>query len=72
MAKHGFFPADVNDFYRTADQLILVDYALQLSIARKLFDLACHYNDLSSILAHRFDLDPITCLAFDVVTFHFR
>ena len=72
MAEHGFFTADENDFYRRADQLILIDYALQLPIAWKLFDLACHNRDLSSIVAHRFDPDPVTCLSFDVVVMLFR
>lgn len=71
MAEPGFLPADVNDLYRTADQLVFVDYALQMSIARKLLDLALRYRDLSSILAHRFDPDSVTCLAFDVIAFHF-
>lgn len=72
MAEHGFFPADVNDLYRRADQLILIDYALQLSIAWKFFDLACHHRDLSSIVAHCFDPDSITCLSFDVIIMLFR
>lgn len=71
MAEPGFFPADVNDFYRTADQLVLVDYALQVPITWKFFDLAFQYRDLSSIVAHRFDLDSVTCLSFDVITFLF-
>lgn len=72
MAESGFFPADVNDLYRTADQLVLVNYALQLSVAWKLLDLALRYRDLSSIMAHRFNPDSVTCLSFDVVTFLFR
>ena len=72
MAELGFLPAYENDLYRTADQLILVDHALQLSIAWEFFDLARYYRDLSSILAHRFNPDPVTCLAFDVVMLLFR
>jgi len=72
VAESGFLPADVNDLNRAADQLVLVDYALQLSIAWKFFDLACYYRDLSSIPAHRFDPDLVTCLAFDVFVVHFR
>jgi len=72
MAEPGFLPADVNDPNGTADQLILVDYALQMFIARKLHDLAFNYRDLNSILAHRFNPDPVTRLPLDVVTFLFR
>lgn len=72
MAELGFFTADVNDPNDTTDQLILVDYALQLSIAWKLFDLAFNYRDLSSILAHRFNPDSVTCLSFDVDTLLLR
>ncbi len=72
MTEIGFFPAYVNDLYRTADQLILVDHALQMSIAWKFLDLGFRYGDLSSILAHRFNPDPVTCLAFDVVMLLFR
>jgi len=72
MAEPGFLPADVNDPNGTADQLIFVDYALQLSIARKLLDLVFNSQDLSSILAHRFNPDPVTRLPLDVITFLFR
>lgn len=72
MAEPCFLTADVNDLNRTPDQLILVKQALKLSVAWELFDLAWHYADLSSILADRFYSDPVTRLAFDVVTLFFR
>lgn len=67
MAEDGFLPAYENDLYRTANQFIFVDHPLQLPITRELLDLAILDRDLSSILALRFDPDPVACLSFDVV-----